>query len=126
MAIGDITRTEPEIFDVWAFNISRKDAGIFIHSGLSTCRTRSVGLVTASWNNRYYCAHWPPLICVPGQLIVDNIPIRGKGEKPMAKRYPSAKSPFAVIDLGSSRFACLIEIRQKASQLLLGQAIHLP
>ena len=43
----------------------------------------------------------------------------------MTKRYPSAKSPFAVIDLGSSRFACLIaEIGAEGKPSLLGQAIH--
>ena len=43
----------------------------------------------------------------------------------MAKRYPSAKSPFAVVDLGSSRFACLIaEIGAEGKPSLLGQAIH--
>ena len=43
----------------------------------------------------------------------------------MATRYKAGKSPFAVIDLGSSRFACLIaEFGPEAMPKLLGQAIH--
>ena len=43
----------------------------------------------------------------------------------MATRYKAGKSPFAVIDLGSSRFACLIaEIGPDGMPKLLGQAIH--
>lgn len=43
----------------------------------------------------------------------------------MAPRYKASKSPFAVIDLGSSRFACLIaETGTDGMPSLLGQAIH--
>ena len=43
----------------------------------------------------------------------------------MAPRYKASKSPFAVIDLGSSRFACLIaETGTDGMPILLGQAIH--
>ena len=43
----------------------------------------------------------------------------------MAPRYKANKSPFAVIDLGSSRFACLIaETGTDGMPTLLGQAIH--
>lgn len=43
----------------------------------------------------------------------------------MAPRYKTSKSPFAVIDLGSSRFACLIaETGTDGMPVLLGQAIH--
>ena len=43
----------------------------------------------------------------------------------MAPRYKPGKSPFAVIDLGSSRFACLIaETGTDGMPALLGQAIH--
>ena len=43
----------------------------------------------------------------------------------MATRYKAGKSPFAVIDLGSSRFACLIaEIGPDGMPKLLGQAIE--
>ena len=43
----------------------------------------------------------------------------------MAPRYKPGKSPFAVIGLGASRFACLIaETGTDGIPALLGQAIH--
>ena len=129
--IVDILRTEPEIFDVWAVNISPKDAGIFICAQvwLFACRTRSTGLVTLAKLEQETAITARDLAAidlrVPGLIVEPNIPIRGKEKNLMAKRYPSAKSPFAVVDLGSSRFACLIaEIGAEGKPSLLGQAIH--
>ncbi len=43
----------------------------------------------------------------------------------MASRYTSARTPFGIIDLGSSRLACLIaEAGTDGTPVLLGQSIH--
>ncbi len=117
--IIDILRSEPELFaDVWAVQyVSERRWDIHMRSGLAI-RLPEQDPVLA-WSRLAKLEQETAIterdlaaidLRVPGQLVVEpNIPIRGKGkENLMAPRYKAGKSPFAVIDLGSSRFACLI------------------